>query len=138
LPFKVFSTIEYGYYSNQYLPALVVIKSDKGVIFGGFTMRFWYKNDKNYSIKDKNAFLFNLTSKKIFKVALPELAIRSDKKLQFCFGKNALSVSIQVDRKYNNGVFSDIRKCRSKTEAASTSYGIQLDENDISQLTGES
>jgi hypothetical protein len=54
-------------------------------------MKSWDERDKIYYVKDKNAFLFNLTSKKIFKVAKPEFAIRNDKKLDFCFGKDALS-----------------------------------------------
>ena len=54
-------------------------------------MKSQIERDKTFYVKEKNAFLFNLTSKKIFKVAQPEFAIRNDKKLDFCFGKDALS-----------------------------------------------
>ena len=61
-------------------------------------MKFWDERDQTYYMKDQNAFLFNLSSKKIFKVTQPELAIGSDQNLEFFFGKDALSVSKERER----------------------------------------
>ena len=89
-------------------------------------MKYWERKDKSYEFKDKNAFLFNLTSKKIFKVTQPEFAIRCDKELAICFGKKALSIS--NDRK-------TLISCPN-SEEENTGYGIELDEKSKNPLTG--
>ena len=51
-------------------PALAVIKTTKGYIFGGYTIQLW----KEGEVKDQNAFVFSIDKKKKYNIKLPEHA----------------------------------------------------------------
>ena len=61
-------------YCNNKGPTLVVIKSKKDEIFGGFTKSNW--NNENFAFGcDNDAFLYSITNKKVFDIIKPEKAI---------------------------------------------------------------
>ena len=61
-------------YCNNKGPTLIMIKSEKDEIFGGFTKSNW--NNENFAFGyDNDAFLYSITNKKVFDVIKPEKAI---------------------------------------------------------------
>ena len=59
---------------NNKGPTLIIIKSEKDEIFGGFTKSNW--NNENFAFGyDNDAFLYSITNKKIFDIIKPEKAI---------------------------------------------------------------
>ena len=69
---------------------LLLVKDDKGNEFGGYMSSKLLKNEKNkeLTIKDKNAFIFNLQNKKVFKVIKEDNAINIKDNYLICFGEN--------------------------------------------------
>ena len=53
---------------------LIIIKTNKNYIFGGFTKTGWKKN-KGKDFFDSNAFIFSYNLKKIYKIKNPEFAL---------------------------------------------------------------
>lgn len=66
----------FHYYCDGKSPTVILIKSNKGARFGGYTEAPW---EKNYKYKtDKNAFLFSLDNLKMFRVTESKHAILCD------------------------------------------------------------
>ena len=59
---------------NNKGPTLIIIKSEKDEIFGGFTKSSWNNNNHEYGY-DKDSFLYSITNKKVFDIINPEKAI---------------------------------------------------------------
>lgn len=70
--------------SNQ----LIILKTTKGLIFGGYTER-GFQNTKEGKIKDDSVFLFSLDNKKIYDIKKGSYAMYeySEKKFGIFFGK---------------------------------------------------
>ena len=66
-------------------PTLVVIKTIKDIIFGGYTNQEW--NNKE---KDDKAFVYSLKTKKKYKVKIPEYAIHASSWWGFGPSKNTI------------------------------------------------
>ena len=67
---------------NGKSPTLVVIKTTKGKIFGGYTTQLW----KEGKVEDKNAFVFSIDKKKKYNVKQPEYAIGFTTNSYWMFG----------------------------------------------------
>ena len=61
-------------YCNNKGPTLVIIKSKKDEILGGFTKSNWNNDYFSYGY-DNEAFLYSITNKKVFDILKPEKAI---------------------------------------------------------------
>lgn len=67
---------------------LIIIKTTKGNIFGGFTKTGW--NNKNKDIFDSNAFMFSYNLKKIYNIVNPQYALhRQSGDGRLSFGSNS-------------------------------------------------
>lgn len=66
-------------------PTLVIIETTKGRKFGGYTTQIW----KQGEIKDNNAFVFSLVTKKKYEILKPEHAICFVLKSFWGFGYNS-------------------------------------------------
>ena len=67
---------------NGKCPTLVVIKTTKGNIFGGYTTQQW----KQGKVKDQNAFVFSIDKKKKYNIKYPEYAIGFENNYFWIFG----------------------------------------------------
>ena len=67
---------------------LIVLKTTKGVIFGGFTGR-GFQNTNNYYIVDNSVFLFSFKNKKIYRIKKDSCALYEDSSYHYgiFFGK---------------------------------------------------
>ena len=74
-------------YCNNKGPTLIILKSEKDEIFGGFTKSNWNNEDFAYGY-DNDAFMYSITNKKVFDILKPEQAIVNYKKgyAFACFG----------------------------------------------------
>ena len=82
-------------------PLLVLIETEHGYRFGGFTTRAFTSENKDNNFKlDDNAFVFSFDTQKKYQIEIPDKAI-SDVDGQFpIFGKNDIYI---VDNFFSNG-----------------------------------
>ena len=79
---------------DNYKNTLVIVKTKKGIIFGGFTCETW--NGNGIDKKDKNAFCFSLDKKKIY---------------NSINGKNAIFACPDFGPAFENCIFEIKDKC---------------------------
>lgn len=58
-----FNSKRFHYFCDRKGPTLVVIKSSKGMVFGGYTSKSWKSKAKGEFQEDDKAFIFSLTKK---------------------------------------------------------------------------
>lgn len=87
---------------DGYNNTLVVIKTSKSYIFGGFTTKLWNDTANGSYVTDSNAFLFTLVNPRAMpfklKVSTPENAIYASNNLGATFGRGKeISISDYAD-----------------------------------------
>ena len=82
---------------------LIVLKTTKGVIFGGFTGR-GFQNTNNYYIVDNSVFLFSFKNKKIYRIKKDSYALYEESNSQYgiFFGKGDGNSPIYLGYLNNN------------------------------------
>ena len=127
-------------------PTLIIIETNQGKIIGGYTEAEWCRTNEWYEEyqRDENAFLFNLTSKKKFKVKDPDYAIRCNNNSGPIFGDGCdLYVGDNFIRnRYNNnknnyvngGVTYDMQ---SKYELLDGDQKLEIKEMEVFQIKRE-
>ena len=92
---------------------LIIIKSDSGYIFGGYSkIGFKTKNDKNdwEYLKDKNSFLFSINLKKVYPCYKKKSVIcHIPEKYGLCFN-TSLAIRDNFINKDNNNIYPGIKK----------------------------
>lgn len=115
-------------------PTITLIKSERGRLFGGFTMVSWssMNEDKmgktqNPNKHDREAFLFSIDNDLQFKVNDPSKAVNHCESLGPSFGDDELSILSEYQgRPINRGICNPQMKI----------FKVGLDQNGCSKLTG--
>ena len=91
---------------------LIVLKTTKGVIFGGFTGR-GFQNTKNQRIKDNSVFLFSFKNKKIYRIIKDSNAIYEDARNEYgiFFGKCDGDCPIYLGWRNENMLINNSETC---------------------------
>ena len=104
-PYQNFSAIIYHSSLDNIVPCLILVETDKGARFGGFTNQTW-KGENIYK-KDPTAFLFSLNYLEKYPIRQDcvsnAIFVKSD--YLFNFGKGDLIIYDQCNRKYCKSEF---------------------------------
>ena len=110
-PYQNFSAIIYHSSLDNIVPCLILVETDKGARFGGFTNQTW-KGENIYK-KDPTAFLFSLNYLEKYPVRQDcvsnAIFVKSD--YLFNFGKGDLIIYDQCNRKYCKSEFPRSYMC---------------------------
>ena len=110
-PYQNFSAIIYHSSLDNIVPCLILVETDKGARFGGFTNQTW-KGENVYK-KDPTAFLFSLNYLEKYPVRQDcvsnAIFVKGDH--LFSFGKGDLIIYDQCNRKYCKSEFPRSYMC---------------------------
>ena len=110
-PYQNFSAIIYHSSLDNIVPCLILVETDKGARFGGFTNQTW-KGENIYK-KDPTAFLFSLNYLEKYPVRQDcvsnAIFVKGDH--LFSFGKGDLIIYDQCNRKYCKSEFPRSYMC---------------------------
>ena len=110
-PYQNFSAIIYHSSLDNIVPCLILVETDKGARFGGFTNQTW-KGENIYK-KDPTAFIFSLNYLEKYPVRQDcvsnAIFVKSD--YLFNFGKGDLIIYDQCNRKYCKSEFPRSYMC---------------------------
>ena len=87
---------------NGKCPTLVIIKTDTGIVFGGYTTSPWKENGP---IPDNNAFVYSLNPNKKYPVKMPKYALfgyKPKEKILFQFGCCCFRIEDNCTKTHNN------------------------------------
>lgn len=87
---------------NGKCPTLVIIKTDTGIVFGGYTTSPWKENGP---IPDNNAFVYSLNPNKKYPVKMPKYALlgyKPKEKILFQFGCCCFRIEDNCTKTNNN------------------------------------
>ena len=110
-PYQNFSAIIYHSSLDNIVPCLILVETDKGARFGGFTNQTW-KGENVYK-KDPTAFLFSLNYLEKYPIRQDcvsnAIFVKGD--YLFSFGKGDLIIYDQCNRKYCKSEFPRSYMC---------------------------
>ena len=110
-PYQNFSAIIYHSSLDNIVPCLILVETDKGARFGGFTNQTW-KGENVYK-KDPTAFLFSLNYLEKYPIRQDcvsnAIFVKGDH--LFSFGKGDLIIYDQCNRKYCKSEFPRSYMC---------------------------
>lgn len=90
---------------GNYQPILFLIRTKQGNRFGGYTSNCI--NGKIGNVRDREAYVFNLDSKKMYNVIDPEFAITVTKNNFPSFGGNDITLHSDLDSNHHFSTFPD-------------------------------
>ena len=102
-------------------PNISIIKTKKGIVFGGFTVENWGGDGDK---KDDNAFCFNMNFQKIYKNSEGFNALDTSSTYLICFNSGIGASIIEVPNKCLNHEGNTCQTCESKFIGMKKNYEI--------------